>query len=161
MIKISSLSLFIINRVVYRSYVLGILQEKLSLVLGKRSTYVNSIRSEKNDAIFSPIDYPLIASALDWETHDLLPPANTPYSDGTLVEKVVFSLSNPSDAKEVLLGMKENEYFDSPKSINDIHEHLYLPHNKATAVKRQVILNELTILVKDGVLKLNNRHYTI
>ncbi len=157
MVKISPLSLYIINRVVYRLYVLGILQSKFSLILDKRDTYVNNVKNENMDAVFNPIDFPSIATALDWEIHDLLPPDNFPYSDGTLVDKVVFSLSKPSDAEEVIMGMKDIGYFKKEKSLNDIFEHLYLTENMSE--KRKVITELLEKLVSNNVLELNNGKY--
>lgn len=157
MVKISPLSLYIINRVVYRLYVLGILQSKFSLILDKRDTYVNNVKNENMDAVFNPIDFPSIASALDWEIHDLLPPDNSPYSDGTLVDKVVFSLNNPSDAEEVIVGMKDIGYFKKEKSLNDIFEHLYLTENMSE--KRKVITELLEKLVSNNALELNNGKY--
>ncbi|WP_313181420.1 hypothetical protein [Sphingobacterium siyangense] len=109
------------------------------------------------DAVFNPIDFPSIATALDWEIHDLLPPDNSPYSDGTLVDKVVFSLSKPSDAEEVIMGMKDIGYFKKEKSLNDIFEHLYLTENMAE--KRKVITELLEKLVSNNVLELNNGKY--
>jgi hypothetical protein len=109
------------------------------------------------DAVFNPIDFPSIASALNWEIHDLLPPDNSPYSDGTLVDKVVFSLKNPSDAEEVIVGMKEIDYFTQEKSLNDIFEHLYLTENMSE--KRKVITDLLEKLVSNNILKLNNGKY--
>ncbi|MDR2271604.1 MAG: hypothetical protein LBF27_11930 [Sphingobacterium sp.] len=109
------------------------------------------------DAVFNPIDFPSIATALDWEIHDLLPPDNFPYSDGTLVDKVVFSLSKPSDAEEVIMGMKDIGHFKKEKSLNDIFEHLYLTENMSE--KRKVITELLEKLVSNNVLELNNGKY--
>lgn len=157
MVKISSLSLYIINRVIYRLYVLGILQSKFSLILEKRDTYVNNVKNENMDAVFNPIDFPLIAAALNWKVHDLLPPDNSPYSDGTLVDKVVFSLINPSDAAEVIVGMKETGYFKKKKSLKDIFKHLDLTENEIE--KRKVIIEVLEKLISNDVLKLQNENY--
>lgn len=157
MVKISSLSLYIINRVIYRLYVLGILQSKFSLILEKRDTYVNNVKNENMDAVFNPIDFPLIAAALNWKVHDLLPPDNSPYSDGTLVDKVVFSLINPSDAQEVIVGMEEIGYFKKKKSLKDIFKHLDLTENEIE--KRKVIIEVLEKLISNGVLKLQNENY--
>lgn len=161
MVKISNLSLYIINRVIYRSYVIGLLQEKLSGILRKASGYVNNTRNQNNDAIFSPADYRGLADALGWETHDLLPPANTPYTDGTLVDKIVFTLRNFDNTKEVLLGMIDNKYFDTPKSLEDIYNHLYLVKNSADPEKRKVVLDVLTKLTESGNLKLDKDKYSI
>lgn len=159
MAKISRLSLHIINTAKKRRLIIGRSAKAFGRQIEKSEEYVQNIESVRSGH-YLQFDYALIASALDWETHDLLPPDNTPYSDGTLVEKVVFSLSNPADAEEVLVGMKENKYFDSLKSINDIYDHLYLPDSKAMAVKRQIISDVLTNLVKDGLLKLDKGRYT-
>lgn len=161
MVKISSFSLYIINRVIYRCYVLGLLQEKLSTILGKHPGYVNNTRNENNDAIFAPADYPAIADALNWETHDLLPPVDTPYSNGTLVDKNIFTLSNPSNTEEVLIGMKTNNYFDTKKSLDDIYNHLYLIKNNADPKKRKVVLDVLTKLVDNGKLTFNDNGYSV
>lgn len=161
MAKITPLSLYVINQVIYRSYVIGLYQENLSIVLEKSDSYVNNIFSEKLNAVFAYNDYKIIADALKCETHDLLPPPETPYNDGTLVEKIVFSLSNPKDTEQVIFGMIENNYFKTNKSLDDIYSHLYLVKNNANPVKRKVVYEVLTKLTERGNLKLNKDKYSI
>jgi len=156
--NITALSLYVINNVKYRRLVIGLSSKALSRILGHGDEYVANIESKRHGQ-YLPIDYPLIAMTLNWDTHNLLPSAETTYSDGTLLEKIVFSLSRHDDAEKVLIGMKENKYFDSPKSIEEILDHLYLT-TTTDIEKRQVIKDVLTNLVKDGLLKLNNGHYS-
>ncbi|MDR2272770.1 MAG: hypothetical protein LBF27_17810 [Sphingobacterium sp.] len=109
------------------------------------------------DAVFNPIDFPSIASALNWEVHDLLPPDNSPYSDGTLVDKIIFSLINPSDAEKVIVGMKEIGCFKEKKSLKDIFKHLDLKEDEIE--KRKVIIEVLEKLTLNNTLEFQNGSY--
>jgi len=154
--KITRLSLYIINNSKKRRLILGISAKAFGRIIGKSEEFVQNIESIRRGH-YLHIDFPSIANALDWEIHDLLPPDNSPYSDGTLVDKVVFSLKKPSDAEEVIVGMKDIGYFKKEKSLNDIFEHLYLTENMSE--KRKVITELLEKLVSNNILKLNNGKY--
>lgn len=154
--KITRLALYIINSSKKRRLILGISAKAFGRIIGKSEEYVQNIESSRKGH-YSHIDFPTIAAALDWQVHNLLPPDNSQYSDGTLVDKVVFSLINPSDAKEVIVGMKEIGYFKKKKSLKDIFEYLYLTEDMIE--KRQVINDVLEKLTSNNVLKLQNGNY--
>jgi len=154
--KITRLALYIVNGSKKRRLILGISAKAFGRIIGKSEEYVQNIESSRKGH-YSHIDFPKIAAALDWQVHDLLPPDNSPYSDGTLVDKIIFSLTNPSDAEEVIVGMKEIGYFKKKKSLKDIFEYLYLTEDMIE--KRQVIIEVLDKLILNDVLKLQNGSY--
>lgn len=160
MSKISPLSLYIINICKKRRLIIGLSAKAFARLIGKSEEYVQNIESSRQGH-YQNFDYTLIANALNWETHDLLPSSDFPYSDGTLVDKVVFTLENQSDAKEVLIGMIENKYFDTVKSLDAIYDHLYLIKDSSDAEKRKVVLEVLTDLVDSQKLKFKDGKYSI
>ncbi len=154
--KITPLALYIINCSKKRRLILGISAKAFGRIIGKSEEYVQNIESNRKGH-YSHVDFPTMAAALDWELHDLLPPDHSSYSDGTLVDKVVFSLTNPPDAEEVIVGMKEIGYFKKKKSLKDIFEYLYLTQDMIE--KRQIISDVLEKLTSNSVLKLQDGDY--
>lgn len=123
----TKLSLYIINRSKYRRLVIGKSTRDLSDDLGHSSGYVGMVESPGSESKYPPHEYPAIAQALDWETHDLLPPDEADQkSDGTLVEKAVLSLNNEADMQLVLEGMIDHGFFDNGKIITDTAKHLFI-----------------------------------
>lgn len=156
--NITALSLYIINNVKRRRLIIGLSSKALSRILGYGEEYVANIES-KRQAQYSHIDYPAIATALNWEPHDLLPDNDQPYSDGELVEKNVLSLDNPEEMEIILIGMKKNLYFNSPKSINEILDYLYLTTSDRPNERRKDLQSVLNKLVNRGVIKVNEDLY--
>lgn len=160
MAKISPLSLYIINACKKRRLIIGLSAKAFARLIDKSEEYVQNIESSRQGQ-YLQFDYALIAQALGWNIHDLLPPIASEYNDGTLVDKVVFSLKSHNDSEEVLIGMIENNFFNTPKEINNIYNHLYLADTLEMKQHRKVISDVLINLVDNGKLRLKNNHYSI
>lgn len=160
MSKISPLSLYIINNCKKRRLIIGRSAKAFARLIDKSEEYVQNIESSRQGH-YLQFDYALIADALNWLPHDLLPPSNTPFNDGTVIDKVVFSLSNPRDTEEVLIGMIANNYFYTPKSLENIYDHFFLSDTQEMKKNRQVVSDVLSELVKNGKLKFKDQKYSI
>lgn len=143
--QITPLSLFIINRVKFWRLVIGLASKALSRILEHDETYVAGIENPKTNGQYTPHDYPKIAKALDCEVHDLLPSDNFDQkSDGSLVNKVVLSLSNEEDMQLVLTGMIKHGFFKEGKSTTEIAKHLYIDRKPEEKVLI-VVLKKLSL----------------
>lgn len=143
MVKITALSLYIINQVKFRRLVIGMPAKRLSKILDHSSNYVFVIESLNREASYPPHEWPKLAVALNCTVHDLLPPEKN-NSTGELVEKVVLSLSNKADLNLVIEGLISYGFFDRPKAIDEIAKHLF--------IEKQEQL-ELLYKVMDGFLQ--------
>lgn len=136
----NKLSLYIINRSKYRRLVIGKSTRDLSDDLGHSSGYVGMVESPGSESKYPPHEYPAVAKALDWETHDLLPPDEADQkSDGTLVEKAVLSLNNEADMQLVLEGMIDYGFFDEGKTVAETAKHLFIEGKEEEKALRSVL----------------------
>lgn len=143
----NKLSLYVINSSKFRRLVIGKSTRDLSDDLGHSSGYVGMIESPGSDSKYPPHEYPALAQALDWEIHDLLPPDEADQkSDGTLIEKVVLSLSNEADMQLVLEGMIDYGFFDEGKTTIETVKHLFI-EGKA---EEKVLIKTLQKFIKRG-----------
>ena len=76
------------------------------------------------------------------------------------MEKIVLSLANPADARQVLEGMIENGFFSKPKSAADAIKHLYIDREEKKE-EQQVLGQVLVELVKEGKLIVENGSYSM
>lgn len=150
MAAITKLSLCIINRVKLRRLVLGIPASRLANFLGHDKSYIFNIEKDVLPAQYPPHEYPALAQSLDWEIHDLLPPDETDQkSDGTLVEKVVLSLSIEADMQLVLEGMIADGFFNEGRTIAETAKHLFIEGKP----EEKVLIKVLKKLTMNGLLK--------
>ncbi|WP_257658752.1 hypothetical protein [Parapedobacter lycopersici] len=156
MAGITSLSVYIINRVKYRRLVIGLASKALSRILNHSESYIASVESATNDNQYPAHEYAGLAKALNWTIKDLLPPDDAPVSDGTKVDKKVLSLSNPQDMRLVVEGLTEYGFFDKPKSLTDVAKHLYIDGKEEEKVLGWVLEQLLT----ERLLKGNGSEYT-
>lgn len=157
MATITKLSLFVINSIKLRRLVLGIPASRLANFLNHDKSYIFNIEKNELPAQYPIHEYPALAQALDWETHDLLPPDEADQkSDGTLVEKTVLSLSNEADMQLVLEGMIAHGFFYEGKTIAETAKHLFI-EGKAEEKVLQKVLSSLT---KSNRLKVNKDKIT-
>ncbi|SEL53262.1 hypothetical protein SAMN05421740_106187 [Parapedobacter koreensis] len=138
MVKITPLSLYIINRAKLRRLIIDLSSKALSRILEHVESCVTTIESLNRAAQYPPHEYPGLAAALDWTIKDLLPPDDWDVGDGTKVEKKVLSLSNPDDMRLVLNGMIDHGFFNEPKSLADTAKHLYIDGKEEEKVLEDV-----------------------
>src|SRR5690606_10571395 len=125
--KVTRLSLYVINQAKFRKLVIGLSSKALGRILEHSDAYVGSVERPDNDNQYPPHEYPKLAKALEWTTHDLLPPDDMDQtSDGTLVDKVVLSLTNAADTRRVLIGMIDYGVFNQSKTFDDLVRYLYI-----------------------------------
>lgn len=117
MIKISPLSLYIVNQVKLKRLVLGYSAEHLSFILKLSHGYVISVEDPEIQAQYPTHQWPKLAAALNCDIIDLLP-AGQSTSTGELIEKKVLSLSNEGDVRKVITALKEHGFFEEGISAN-------------------------------------------
>ncbi|MBE9598589.1 hypothetical protein [Pedobacter sp. MC2016-24] len=143
-------SLSIINQVKLRRLILGLSASQLSLLLEHAEAYVSHVESTLSQGQYPPHEYPKLAEALKCTVHDLLPRDDMEQqSPGELVDKVVLSLSNQVDLKKVIDGLIAYGFFDRPKTMDDVVEHLFIKKKEQV----ELLFEVLEGVVKEGSLK--------
>lgn len=148
MVKITRLSLSIINKAKLRRLILGLTARHLSLHMNHGESYVSKIEDPNQPNQYIPHDYPILAEELNWTSHDLLPPDDEPVSDGTKVDKAVLSLSDPDDMRLVINGLIEYGFFNEPKGLDAVAKHLYIDGK----TEEEVLANVLEDMTEKGAL---------
>jgi len=139
MAKINRLSLYIINTVKFIRLVIGKSGHQLSLDIKKSEGYVAGIENSGTPYQYNSADYPTIASELDCELADLLPPDDWDVSDShEKVDKVVDSLSDPVFVLKVLEGIKASPYADRLEDLDKLYRHLSTKDATERAVIKKV-----------------------
>lgn len=138
MIKISPLSLYIVNQVKLKRLVLGYSAEHLSFILKLSHGYVISVEDPEIQAQYPTHQWPKLAVALGCDINVLLPPGKST-STGELIEKKVLSLSNEADARKVIAALKEHGFFKEEKSLEEVVKHLNVQDEGQIKVLRKVL----------------------
>lgn len=158
MAKITSLSLFIINRVKFLRLIHGIPASRLSVFLKHTPAYIFNVENIELPTQYPPHELPKLAEGLYCDVHSLLPPNETEQiSTGKAVEKIVLSLDNETDLKSVVTGLAEYGYFNQGRTLAETAKHLYIDNPKQLALLEKVI----TMLTKERVLKLQGTLFEI
>lgn len=147
MVKITPLSLSVINRIKLKRLSLGISAENLSLTLKRSHGYILTVENNELKTQYPPHEWPKIAQALNCTIHDLLPEKTDTEID-ELVEKRVLDLSIEDDLRIILLELIRIGFFYEEKTIDAIAGHLIMRDDR-----QLVILSEaLKSLQKDGLI---------
>lgn len=155
MVKITALSLHIINQVKLKRLIIGLSAKGLSKILEHRHNYIFTIENSSREATYPPHEYPKLAASLRCTVHDLLPPDEMGLnSTGKLVKKMVLNLDNQEDLTQVIEGLIAYGYFDQPKTVEDIAKHLI-----EKKVQVQLLTSVMETVVNDGRLKLRVIEY--
>jgi len=147
---IVAFSLYIINQVKLRRLILGVSARQLSFLLEHAEAYVSHVESLLSHGQYLPHEYPKLAEVLKCTVHDLLPRDDIEQqSPGELVEKVVLSLSNQVDLKQVIDGLIAYGFFDRSKTMDDVAKHLLIEKKEQV----DLLFEVLEGVVKEGSLK--------
>lgn len=141
MIKITPLSLYIINQVLLRRLVLKKSARKLSFQLGHGDSYVSKIEDPDQVNTYPPHEWPKLAEALSCTVEDLLPPGKST-STGELIEKKVLAFDTENDVKIIIMALKENGFFKEEKSLEDLVTHLKIEEETQVEVLRKVLIDQ-------------------
>jgi transcriptional regulator with XRE-family HTH domain len=153
---ITALSLYVINQVRLRRFILGISARQLSFLLEHSEAYVSTIESGVSQSQYPPHEYPKLAESLRCTVHDLLPPDEKYLnSTGKLVEKKVLNLNNQEDLTRVVEGLIDYGYFNRPKTLTETAKHLFIEKKEQLDLLQTVMEG----IVKDGRLKLRAIEY--
>lgn len=150
--KITWLSLFIINKVKFRRYILGLSARQLSLNLKHGESYVSKIEDPDQPNIYPAHEWPNLAQELKFETHDLLPPNDMDQtSDGTKFEKKILTLRNDEDMLLVVKGLVDYGFFSENKTFGDVAKHLYIEDKE---LESEILKETLSAAATEGLLAL-------
>lgn len=150
MSKITERSLFVINQVRFRRFILGVSSRKLSELLEHSTSYVGRIDSQATQDQYASHEYPKLAEALKCTVQDFLPSDDIKQkSTSALVDKVVLSLSNQADLKLLMDGLIASGFFDRPKTMDDVAKHLFMEKKEQV----DLLFEVLEGIVKAGTLK--------
>lgn len=153
---ITALSLYIINQVRLRRFILGISARQLSFLLEHSEAYISTVESGVSQSQYPPHEYPKLAESLRCSVHDLLPTDEMEFnSTGKLVEKKVLNLDNQQDLTRVIEGLIAYGYFDQPKTAEEIAKYLFIERKGQV----QLLTSVMEKVVNDGRLKLRIIEY--
>lgn len=155
MVKLTYLSLYLINRVRLRRLVIGKSSRILSEGINHSSAYVGMAESAASKSQYPPHEWSSLANELDCEIHDLLP-ENQTTSTGELVDKIILSFHNEKDVREVILALIKNGFFNTSKTITDTSKHLFIDEHNQIAIL-STVMNQMQ---EERVLKQHPEGFT-
>lgn len=151
--KITWLSLFVINKVKFRRYILGLSARQLSLNLKHGESYVSKIEDPEQPNIYPAHEWPNLAQELKFETHDLLPPDEMDQSsDGTKFEKKILTLRNDEDMLLVVKGLVDYGFFNENRTFGDVAKHLFIEDKE---IECDILKGTLSDVAAAGLLALH------
>lgn len=150
MAKITRLSLYVINRVKIRRYVLGYSAERLSTLVKRAHGYVLTAEDPTLKSQYPINELPILAQELKFGIHDLLPSDDMDQtSSGELVDKVIISLDNELDTLVILKALIEYGYFKQSKTLDETALYLYIDKQNELEILELVFKKA----VDNGLLK--------
>ncbi|QQD11626.1 helix-turn-helix domain-containing protein [Sphingobacterium sp. UDSM-2020] len=153
MVQLSFTATYIINKIKFLRFVLGISAEQLSANISMSDSYISSVESMANKSQYPHAILIKIADVLGCTVRDFYPPDEILLeNDGEYITKTIISLSNLEDVKKVLTGLIDDGYFSKSRAFEDITKYLHINGKpESTVVKKGL---EWTI--ENGLLTMND-----
>lgn len=156
MVQLSFTATYIINRIKFLRFVLGISAEQLSGDISMSDSYISSVESMANKSQYPYEILIKIAKVLGCSVRDFYPSDEVLMeNDGEYVTKTIISLSNLEDVKEIIVGLIDDGYFSEARTFETITKYLHIngkPESK-------VVKEGLEWAIENSLLKMDEDHF--